>query len=504
MAMWLAVACGGGTPEPGSSSAAGSDRAASADLATTLVLYRDGAYVRQRRDVELKAGTNPITFSGVARTIVPGTAQFQSLTDPATRAKSWRYWPGRATTTDILSRLTGKPVKVVRGKRQAQTGVLRAAYTSHIVLESDGRLQMIARPVEISGVYENSASESITESRIVWNVEAARAGKQTLEAAYAVSGIAWSVGYNLVLDSAPSSSGWLQGWLSVVNHSGSDLRDARAIVVDGKLTPDRPPVQPQPTYPSYNYNQPAPAAKPPPKRPPVRITSVAAPIAVSEGEQRQFSLLGSGARRVPTELTKVYDPIGRKLDRAGKKPLRRKDYGETDEEAVHIYVELDLSAAGISPELPAGEVRVYERGKAGELSPLGTTRAFSPRKSSADDDDDKSKTKKPKVADAEDRKARLAIGVAPSLKGKRTQTDYSYNETRKRLVEEFHIEVENTGTGDANILIREHLYRSLNWALAFHNEVGRLGKTGPQEIEFHVSVPAKQTTEIVYRVVYTW
>ena len=92
----------------------------------------------------------------------------------------------------------------------------------------------------------------------------------------------------------------------------------------------------------------------------------------------------------------------------------------------------------------------------------------------------------------------------PQQAGRRRQTDFSYSEVKKRLVEELRITIVNSNPAAARVLCREHLYRGLNWALAYHNDVGKLRKTAPQEIEFEVDVPAKAEIEIMYRVVYTW
>ncbi len=499
----LAVtSCGGKAVRDNAKSATVAVEAKAMD--TVLVLYRDGAYVRQKRSVELVEGNNAVTFLGVARTMVPGTAQFRSLTRPETHALGWRYWPGRATTTELLEDLIGKPITVKTVSGDAH-GTLVAAYPESILVDmgSAGGLRSMSRPVEVRG-QRGGDEPPAGESRIVWTVEADASGPQTLEAAYAVTGIEWSVGYSLVQDPKPARLGSLHGWLSVNNETGTQLVDARAIVVDGRLTIDPPPEAPA-AAPAYaRPPDPAPVSPMPPKRKPARITPVSSAIAIADGERRQFSLLGAAGREVPVTLTNVYDPLGRKLDRSGKKPLARRNYGESEDEEVHIYVEMDLEAAGIPTDLPAGEVRVYERTERGDLSPLGTTRAFDPETETETEAGGAEAEKKASSVDVTSRKARLAIGKASQLSGRRRQTDYAYGDRAKRLVEEFRIEVRNRSETASPVRVREHLYRGLNWAIAFHNEVGKVSKTGPQEIEFDVDVPAKGKVEIMYRVVYTW
>jgi hypothetical protein len=405
---------------------------------------------------------------------------------------------------------------VVSSPTGEQSGTLIAAYPDSLIVDTGqpGGVQMIPRPVEVRGQLGTRVAP-VGDPRIVWTVNADKAGPQTLEAAYAVTGLTWSVGYSLVLEPKPARRGWLQGWLAVSNHTGSDLRDARAIVVDGKITVPEPVVPPSGPTPSGEVAAVAPAPR---VVAPARITPVATRIAVAEGEARQFSLLGEGAQAVPAEVRKVFDPVKRKLDKAAKKPVDGRTYGLVDGDDVHIYVDLDLRAAGITTVLPGGQVRVYERGERGDLIPLGTTRAFTPREPDGDVSatpgasppatDDRPSSSSPLSLssgnDVTSHTARLAIGIAPQLTGKRRQTDYSYSADTRRLVEEFRIEIRNRGESRTAVLVREHLYRGLNWALAFHNDVGKIAKTGPQEIEFDVDVPARGKVEIMYRVVYTW
>ena len=54
------------------------------------------------------------------------------------------------------------------------------------------------------------------------------------------------------------------------------------------------------------------------------------------------------------------------------------------------------------------------------------------------------------------------------------------------------------------MLVREHLYRGLTWALAYTSDAAAVAQEGPQEISFRVTVPPRATREVVYRVVYTW
>jgi hypothetical protein len=96
------------------------------------------------------------------------------------------------------------------------------------------------------------------------------------------------------------------------------------------------------------------------------------------------------------------------------------------------------------------------------------------------------------------------IVIAPGLFGARRQEDFAVDPDNRRVIEEIRVEIENRTGRPAAIEVREHLYRGLEWAIAYHNQVGRLRKAGPQEIRFALHVPARSRRLIAYRVVYRW
>ncbi|HEU5057521.1 MAG TPA: hypothetical protein VFU21_13395, partial [Kofleriaceae bacterium] len=218
-----------------------------------------------------------------------------------------------------------------------------------------------------------------------------------------------------------------------------------------------------------------------------RRIALAGPIAVPAGARLELPLLAGGARPVGATTPAVFDPVGDRLDQARRRPVASRGYGAVGEgeRPLDTYVEVDLAAAGLSAaELPPGDVVVLERSRSGELSPLGRARAFHHASQSGT--------------------LRLAIGTVPDLIGRRRVTEFTRDETGRRLIEELRVEIENRRPAAADVLVREHLYRGLNWAIAYFNQAGALSKEGPQEIHVRLRVPARSKREIVYRVVYTW
>jgi len=437
-----------------------------------VTIYRDAGFVTVKRRAALRAGDNPVELDGIAHTVVDGSAQLRVVGGEPARVVAASHLYADGGGDELLKSWIGRPVDV-RTSAGAVSGPLLAVFPDHLVLGGEGgAVHLVARPAEVRGPGGDAAAP-----RLHWTLAASHAGARDLEAVYAARDLGWEAAYALVLEAGDRKRAWLHGWLSISNQTGADLRAERAILAD------RPFARPKP-------RAVAPGAPPvvAPEPPPGRRIPLAAPLAIPAGAQLELPLLAGGARPVAARTTAVFDPIGDRLDQARRRPVSGRWYGATlggEERALDTYVEVDLAAAGLSAsELPPGDVVVLERGRGGELLPLGRARAFHQAS--------QSKT------------LRLAIGTVPDLVGRRRVTEFSRDDAGHRLVEELRIEIENRRAGAADVLVREHLYRGLNWAIAYYNQAGVLSKEGPQEIHVRLHLPGKSRRAIVYRVVYTW
>lgn len=447
----------------------GAQRPGPAGDRVEVTIYRDAGLVTVRRRAALRAGDNPVELAGIAHTVVDGTARIRVVGGEPARVVAASHLFGDGGGDELLRGWIGRPVDV-RTAAGTLAGPLLAVFPDHLVLgDGAGGVRLVARPAEVRGPRGEAAAP-----RLHWTLAAARSGARELEAVYAARSLAWEAAYALVLEAGDRKRAWLHGWLSISNQTGADLRAEKATLADRAF------VRPKPAA-----TTPAPATSEPP---PGRRIPLAAPLAIPAGAQLELPLLAGGARSVAARTTAVFDPIGDRLDQARRRPVATRWYGAAlggEERALDTYVEVDLAAAGLSAaELPPGDVVVLERAKDGELLPLGRARAFNHAS--------QSKT------------LRLAIGTVPDLVGRRRVTEFSRDDVGHRLIEELTIEIENRRAGAADVLVREHLYRGLNWAIAYYNQAGALSKEGPQEIHVRLHLPARSRRTIVYRVVYTW
>jgi hypothetical protein len=187
----------------------------------------------------------------------------------------------------------------------------------------------------------------------------------------------------------------------------------------------------------------------------------------------------------PMRSVLVYDPIGTKLDLPSATPSRDPMLGVRPPAVSRVTesfeVERDEAA---SAGLPAGPVRLLERRPDGSLAVLGESRLFDASTRAA-------------VADT------IALGTADGVTAERERRELTVDDDNKRLVEEFAISIDNQRAQPARVVIREHLYRGLNWHLAYPG-APIAEKEGDQQIALHATVPAHAKAKQIYVVVYTW
>jgi hypothetical protein len=411
--------------------------------------------------------------------LVIGSADLRSLTDPAgTRALLCYFDVSPVRGPDVTATDNTSPWRSIT----EQHARLRATQREQLAIQEEQtrRMLAIARPARGS---MDSARDYVAPLELRWRVLAQRSGTQELEQSYEFTLVSWTAGYALVLSRSQPGIGSLQGWLSVANRTRMELRADNVWVVDAPLRPLPPPLPPPPPRNEEEVSvPPGPAPyRPAPLRLPVSLRVPAGAIA-------QVPLLPDRVQ-VATSLARVYDPVGAGLDHPGRRPRSEEEYGASRGRDVLIYAEIAMENDHL--HLPPGQLTVYRRGKAA-LIPLGSATVFAATRETAG-----APTRIPA-------RLRLPIGLAPELIGRREQADFVYDPARRRLLEEIRVTLENRGDEITEVVIREHLYRGIDWALVYHNAAEPVEKTGPQELQIRRRVPAHGKVLTAYRVAYTW
>lgn len=311
-------------------------------------------------------------------------------------------------------------------------------------------------------------------TEVSFEVGAPHAGTYVLHLGYLSDQLAWDAAYTMTA-TATHARATLRGAVAIRNSTGLTFPEARIQLVDATLGASHGHAADQ--LASALAARPAalPASAPAPR--PLGI------VALRPGETR-IELLPDAAPR-PIRSVLVYDPIGTALDHPTEAPDRDLDLGVTPPASSRVTESFEIDRLhGASEGLPAGPVRMLERRADGSLAVLGESRLFLPTS---------------RVAEVDT----VAIGTATGVTGKRARRDITIDEDHHRLTEEFVVTLTSTRPTPVEVVLREHLYRGQNWALAYRS-IPEAAKEGAQQIAMRTQIPAHGEIEVLYVVVYTW
>ncbi len=305
-----------------------------------------------------------------------------------------------------------------------------------------------------------------TEIEIV--VGAPREGTFPLDVSYRTSRLRWSAAYTMTTVPAHDRVR-LEGALSIRNTTGLDLRGIDLRIVDARYRSRADAVDRELPLPPSSVR--TPLARP---RDLGRVDLV-------EGDTR-IALLPD-ARWRPAHTVLVYDPFGTALDYENSSPVRKPELGVDPPPDPRVAEGLEVARARDTRDLPAGTVRLLERGSDGSLALRGQAELFG---------------EEMRLAEADT----VVFGTATGVTCRRERRDFSVDSDRKRIVEEIEITVDNRRAREIDVILREHLYRGENWTIAYFSN--SFSKEGKQQIAMRLRVPARQQRTILYAVVYSW
>ena len=355
-------------------------------------------------------------------------------------------------------------------RQRATVDVARRDATLVVKLASDATAEQIAivdrGGLAVRGLHGESDGLHV-------DVSAPHPGRFTLALAYTTERLKWDAAYTMT--TTPSRDRVvLHGALAIRNGTGVVWRDAAVRVIDAELAAARQRIAGKLAADLVGGT---PDSRP--QAPPRELGRVD----LGDGETRVELLADDRAHAMRSVL--VYDPIGTKLDVPSTAPARDPALGVKPPAPTNVTESFEVErdereVAG----LPAGPVRLLERHGDGSLVVLGESRLFDTQTNSASYDT-------------------IAIGTADGITAHRERREYTVDDDNRRLVEEFVITIDNERPQPAHVVLREHLYRGLNWHLPYPLPP-IAEREGDQQIALRVTVPAHATAKQLYVVVYTW
>ena len=441
------------------------------DLAIT-VYNSNLSLVRDVRQLTLPAGQSLLRFMDIAASINPATVHFRSLTEPAKLSVvEQNYEYDLLDPNKLLQKFVGHEVTLVRPKMAS--GTTEYDEVKATLLSFNGApVWKIGNEIVTGLSYESIRFPELPENlyerpTLLWTLENSGARSHRVEASYLTSNLSWSADYVLNV-AKDESSGDLDGWVTLVNHSGTAFKNAQLQLVAGDIhrVVAQYGMDEMRAMKSMAGAANAPAPFQQESFSEYHLYSLNRRTSIFDQESKQISLLS--ASRFP--LRKVYVVNGQAYYyRGAAQP------GAPAKDPVQVFYKFkNEEKAELGMPLPAGTIRVYQADSRGGSLFVG--------------EDHIDHTPK-------DEEISLHIGNAFDIVAERKQTDYKKLSDR---LYEFEYEITLRNHKDAPVTVEVNEPIGGDWEMLSSSY--KFTKTAAFAAQFQVPVDKDGTSVLRYRV----
>jgi hypothetical protein len=432
------------------------------------------ALIRDVRNLALPGGPFHLKFMDIAATVNPATVHFRSLTDPEKLAViEQNYEYDLLEPAKLLHKYVGKEVTLVRTYQESGT-TKHEEIKATLLSDNNGPVWKIGNDI-VTGVYAESyrfpevPPNLYDRPTLLMSLENSGPKKQQIEASYLASNLSWNADYVLTV-ARDDKNADLDGWVTVVNNSGTAFHNARLQLVAGELNRVQPPAAaPMASREMVMYKD---AAKQFQQEAfsEYHLYSLGRKTSVEDKETKQISLLqGSGVLVEKIFMVNGQSYYYRNQQNPGA-PLK---------DPVMVYYKFkNEEKAGLGIPLPAGNVRVYQKDSKGGILFAGEDRIDHTPK---------------------DEFVNIHIGNAFDVVAEHKQTDYKRIDTH---VWEMEFEVTLRNHKDAPVVVQVNEPIGGDWEML--SSTYKYTKTAAFAAQFIVPVAKDGTSVLKYRIRARW
>jgi hypothetical protein len=461
--------------------------AVSADTAITIY-NQNLATIRESLNLNLKDGVSHVVFDQATSRLLPDSVV---LRDPAGAQafsileQSYRNDPvspglllslNEGKEIDFRTTYADGRVEIIRGKI-VRSGYVPGGQPQSPIIEVDGKLrfQLPGEPM-----FPSLGDESILKPTLSWQIHSRQAAAFPAQLSYLTRGMSWEANYNLV---APEKGNLVTvtGWITATNESGTTFRDASVKLVAGDVNIER---EKQDHFDGrvMSRSMSLEAAAPEVTQKAFddfHLYSLPRPITLRDKETKQIEFLR--AQEVTANKIYFYDPAAMFRFQGGLRldPID----GHAFPKEVAIYWELENSEEnGLGVPLPGGRIRFYrEDADDSNVEFIGENRIqHTPR----------------------NEKIRVYTGNAFDLVGERKITNFNRRDRENRMSETVEVKVKNRSEENKTIIIREHLWRAVNWEVKPAS--ADFTRFDANTIEFEINLGPDEERVVTYTASYSW
>jgi hypothetical protein len=443
------------------------------ELAVT-VYNSNIALVRDVRRLRLPAGTIDLRYMDIAAQVNPATVHIVSLTAPKElNVLEQNYEYDLLSPEKLLQKYVGKELTLIRYITE-NNSTKEVPVKAVLLAYNQGPVWKVGNEI-ITGmgadryVFPDLPENLYSKPTLVWLLDNRTAGEQTVEASYLTNQVNWKADYVLTVHSDQKEAD-LNGWVTVVNQSGTSFRNAQLQLVAGEL--------------NRVYPQPAPMVRAMAMKAEAAGAPQFAQEALSEyhlytlerhtdiqnNETKQISLLAAAGATVE----KIFQVDGQQYYFQSQISP-----GQPVKEPVKVLIKFKNSEANsLGVPLPAGTVRVYQGDSKGRLQFVGEDRIDHTPK---------------------DETVSLHIGNAFDVVAERKQTDYQRLGPHNVEVA-YEISLRNHKPDAITVLVNEPI--GGEWTML--DSSFKYEKTAAFAARFTVPVAANGEAVLKYRVRIHW
>jgi hypothetical protein len=338
------------------------------ELAVT-VYNSDIALVRDVRRLQLPRGTFDLSFQDIAATVNPATVHFRSISEPgAVSVLEQNYEYDLLDPDRLLRKYVGRDVTLVRLRHDG--GVTREeAIAARLLSYNNGPVWQIGSEI-VTGLHADHIrfpelpGNLHARPTLVWSLSNDGATDHRVETSYLAGKLSWSADYVLTV-ARDDRTADLDGWVTVVNGSGTAFNNAGLQLVAGDLNRVRQELRRE----LVDAALPMAAQSAEPMQQEAfsdyHLYTVGRRTTINHNETKQISMLTGTALPV----RKRYVVGGQSHYYRAARP------GSQQKDVVQVFYELrNAEASGLGMPMPAGTVRVYQADSRGGIQFVGEDR----------------------------------------------------------------------------------------------------------------------------------
>jgi len=326
------------------------------------------ALVRDVRALSLPAGTIELRFADIAAQVNPATVHIVSLTAPKElTVLEQNYEYDLLSPEKLLNKYVGKEVTLVRLRTENNSTKEEDLKATLLANNEGGPVWQVGNQI-VTGmgadrlIFPDLPANLYSKPTLVWLLDNGHAGQQTVEASYLTNAMNWNADYVLTV-SSDEKTGDLNGWVTVVNNSGTAYRNAQLQLVAGavhQVTAPRPMrameqkaivggmVQAQFAQEALSE---------------YHLYTLDRPSTIENNETKQISLLAAPGIHIEKHF---------EVDGNGYYYQTEQRPGEPMKDPVQVRLKFKNSEANsLGMPLPAGTVRVYQGDSKGRVQFIG-------------------------------------------------------------------------------------------------------------------------------------